>query len=98
MMKGEAMALCGDEKDKDRLIKRLRRIGGQVEGLCGMVEDDRDCIEVLRQVASVSGALKGVWMQLVGDHLRGCIATAQSSPKARAALIEELVDHLEKLR
>ncbi|MDO5673947.1 MAG: metal-sensitive transcriptional regulator, partial [bacterium] len=55
------MALCGTDQDKERLVKRLNRIEGQIRGLRGMIEADKDCIEVLRQVVSVSGALRGVW-------------------------------------
>jgi DNA-binding FrmR family transcriptional regulator len=94
----KAMTLCGTDQDKERLIKRLRRIEGQVRGLCGMVENDRDCMEVLRQVASVSGALRGVWTQVVGDHLRGCISKAVLDKDSEERLIDELIEHLNKIR
>lgn len=92
------MALCGTEQDKVRLIKRLNRIEGQVRGLSGMIEKDRDCIEVLRQIVSVSGAIRGVWTQIVGDHLRGCIQNATLQDENRDILIDELIDHLGKMR
>ena len=53
------MSLCGTDQDKQRLVKRLNRIEGQVRGLRGMIESDQDCIDVLRQVASVSGPCAG---------------------------------------
>lgn len=90
------MSLCGTDQDKERLVKRLRRIEGQIRGICTMVEQDKDCIEVLRQVNSVSGALRGIWTQIVGDHLRGCIA--KSLVEHDEKLIEELMEHLGKLR
>lgn len=90
------MSLCGTDQDKERLVSRLRRIEGQVRGLCGMVEQDRDCIEVLQQITSVSGALRGVWVQMVGDHLRGCIAKATMDQDDK--LIDELIEHLQKIR
>jgi len=92
------MALCGTDQDKERLIKRLNRIEGQVRGLRGMVEEERDCIEVLRQVVSVSGAMRGVWTQIVGDHLRGCIQKATIHDGNKEQLIDELVEHLTKIR
>lgn len=90
------MSLCGTDQDKERLVSRLRRIEGQVRGLCGMVEQDRDCIEVLQQITSVSVALRGVWVQMVGDHLRGCIAKAAMDQDDK--LIDELIEHLQKIR
>ncbi|HSL39855.1 MAG TPA: metal-sensitive transcriptional regulator [Desulforhopalus sp.] len=90
------MSLCGTDQDKDRLLKRLRRIEGQVRGLASMVEQDKDCIDVLRQINSVSGALRGIWMQIIGDHLRGCIS--KSLLQQDEKLIDELMEHLRKLR
>jgi DNA-binding FrmR family transcriptional regulator len=92
------MTLCGTDQDKERLIKRLNRIEGQVRGLSRMIENDRDCIEVLRQIVSVSGAIRGVWTQIVGDHLRGCIQNATLQNENRDNLINELVEHLGKMR
>jgi len=92
------MGLCGSDQDKERLIKRLHRIEGQVRGLCEMVENDRDCMDVLRQIASVSGALRGVWTQVVGDHIYGCIARAALDTEASNKLVKELVDHISKIR
>ncbi|HSL41422.1 MAG TPA: metal-sensitive transcriptional regulator, partial [Desulforhopalus sp.] len=76
--------------------KRLRRIEGQVRGLANMVEQDKDCIDVLRQINSVSGSLRGIWMQIIGDHLRGCISKSQLQQDEK--LIDELMEHLRKLR
>lgn len=90
------MSLCGTDQDKDRIVKRLRRIEGQVRSLCTMVEEDKDCIEVLRQINSATGALRGVWMQVIGDHLRGCIA--KSLVEHDEQLVDELLEHLEKIR
>ncbi|OGR16676.1 MAG: CsoR family transcriptional regulator [Desulfobacterales bacterium GWB2_56_26] len=90
------MSLCGTDQDKERIVKRLRRIEGQVRSLCTMVEEDKDCIEVLRQINSATGALRGVWTQVIGDHLRGCIA--KSMVEHDEKLIDELLEHLEKIR
>jgi DNA-binding FrmR family transcriptional regulator len=92
------MGLCGSDQDKERLVKRLHRIEGQVRGLCGMVEKDSDCMDVLRQIASVSGALRGVWTQVVEDHIHGCIARAALDTEASNKLVKELVEHISKIR
>lgn len=90
------MSLCGTDQDKKRLLGRLKKIEGQVRGLQAMVEKDRPCIEVLRQITSVNGALRGVWTQLVGDHLRGCVSRAALHKDQ--TIIDELIDHLQKIR
>ena len=70
------MEAPGYRDDKDAVIKRLRRIEGQVRGIAGMVEDDRYCVDVLDQVAAVTRALQGVALLLLDDHLGHCVAEA----------------------
>ncbi|HEY4928152.1 MAG TPA: metal-sensitive transcriptional regulator [Acidimicrobiales bacterium] len=66
----------GYEAHKDAVLKRLRRIEGQVRGIAGMVEDDRYCIDVLDQISAVTRAIQGVALALVDDHLANCVANA----------------------
>ena len=66
----------GYSQQREDYVRRLRRIEGQVRGLQKMVEDDRYCIDILTQVASVTKALQGVAMGLLDEHLRHCVAHA----------------------
>jgi CsoR family transcriptional regulator, copper-sensing transcriptional repressor len=75
----------GYAKDRDALIKRLRRIEGQVRGLEKMVEDDRYCIDILTQVAAVTTALEAVAFKVLDDHVRHCVAGALASGDAEDA-------------
>ena len=58
---------------KDQLLKRLRRIEGQIRGVERMVEDDRYCIDVLTQISAVQAALDKVALGLLDDHARHCV-------------------------
>ena len=66
---------------KDQLLARLRRIGGQVKGIEGMVEDDRYCIDVLTQISAVQAALDKVALGLVDEHARHCVMGATGSER-----------------
>ena len=70
--------------EKDALLKRLRRIEGQVAGIHKMVDDDRYCIDVITQVAAVTSALQAVSLKLLDSHLAGCVVEAarQGGPDA----------------
>ena len=61
---------------KDDLLKRLRRIEGQVRGLHRMVEDDTYCIDVLTQVSAATRALQSVAVMLLDEHMRHCVTDA----------------------
>ena len=75
---------------KSDLLKRLRRIEGQVRGLHQMVEEDRYCIDVLTQISAATKALESVAVGMLDDHLRHCVADAVSrgGPEADEKLTE----------
>jgi CsoR family transcriptional regulator, copper-sensing transcriptional repressor len=66
---------------KDQLLKRLRRIEGQVRGIEGMVEDDRYCIDVLTQISAVQAALDTVALGLLDKHTRPCVMGAEGEQR-----------------
>ena len=88
------MALCGD--DHPKLIARINRIEGQVRGLRKMVEGDRDCNQVLKQIAAANGALRSLAAVILEDHLKGCVATAIQTHDHESELISEVIDIFNK--
>ena len=74
-------ATRGYSATKDQLLKRLRRIEGQVRGVQGMVEDDRYCIDVLTQISAVQAALDKVALGLLDDHARHCVIDGPDGQK-----------------
>ena len=82
---------------KERNLKRLRRIEGQVRGLQRMVEEDRYCADVMTQISSVHEALRSVGRELMRNHLKHCAATAihEGGPGAEA-MYDELVEMMYK--
>lgn len=89
---------CFDNEDKKNLEIRLNRIAGQINGINKMVMQDRECIEILNQIISTQAALRGVWKQVVRGHLRHCITDSFRENKNSDELIDELVEHIEKLK
>ena len=68
--------MAGYIDGKDALLKRLRRIEGQVRGLQKMVESETYCIDVLTQISAATKALQAVALELLEDHLAHCVADA----------------------
>jgi DNA-binding FrmR family transcriptional regulator len=60
-------------KDKQKLIRRLKIIEGQVRGLQEMVEDSKYCIDIITQTSAVKQALSGVEDALMESHLSTCL-------------------------
>lgn len=70
------MTMPGYIDEKPAVLKRLRRIEGQVRGLQRMVEEEQYCINILDQVSATTRALQAVALQLLGDHLSHCVVNA----------------------
>ncbi|NUT33422.1 MAG: metal-sensitive transcriptional regulator [Hamadaea sp.] len=60
------------------ILRRLRRAEGQLRGVIGMVEDGRDCAEVVTQLAAVSRALDRAGFKVVASGLQQCMAAKNS--------------------
>jgi DNA-binding FrmR family transcriptional regulator len=84
--------------DKDAVLKRLKRIEGQVRGLQKMVEEERYCTDILVQLSSVHEALRAVGRNLMSNHLRHCATTAiRSGDEHKAeAMYDELLELIYK--
>ena len=92
---GEAGRLDASMPSEDvaALIRRLRRVEGQVGGLVRMLESGRDCAEVVTQLAAASRALDRVGFLLVASQLRQCVqrqADGDGSAESKAAALEKL--------
>ena len=75
----------GYSKDKDALVKRLRRVEGQVRGIEKMVEDDRYCIDILTQISAATTALESLAFKILDEHVNHCVAGALASGDEVAA-------------
>ena len=79
----------GYSATKDQLLKRLRRVEGQVRGVQGMVDDDRYCIDVLTQISAAQAALDKVALGLLDEHARHCVMGA--APEQQGDKTDELM-------
>jgi DNA-binding FrmR family transcriptional regulator len=94
---GGRKAVAVDPDAKERNIKRLRRIEGQVRGLQKMVDEDRYCADVMTQISSVHEALRAVGRELMRNHLKHCATAAiKAGPAQAEPMYDELVDLLYK--
>ena len=64
---------------KTSVMKRLKRIEGQVRGLARMVEDDRYCIDIVTQLSAVRAALRRAGEEILADHVAHCVEHAITS-------------------
>jgi DNA-binding FrmR family transcriptional regulator len=81
---------------KDALLKRARRIGGQVQALERALEADADCAQTLHLAAAIRGALNGLMDELAEAHAREHVARPGLSDKERNQGLDELLQALRR--
>jgi DNA-binding FrmR family transcriptional regulator len=84
--------MVGDEDSIAAVLNRLRRAQGQLAGVISMIEQGRDCKDVVTQLAAVSRALDRAGFKIVATGLRQCIngADANGDPPMTEAELEKL--------
>jgi DNA-binding FrmR family transcriptional regulator len=76
------------------LISRLKSIEGQARGVQHMLEEQRDCQEIIDQLAALRAASHAVTMQAITCFARQCLADAEESPEAIMTRLLEVVAKL----
>jgi len=82
-----------DSSLKKKLVSRLHRISGQVEGVARMIESDRYCVDVLLQIASAQAALGQAGALVLRSHVDTCVTEAMThgSRTHRKKKVDELM-------
>lgn len=91
---------CGKKKQRSpeeykRLINRLNRISGQINGIKKMVENSAYCTDILIQTAAATSALNSFSRELLSEHIRTCVA--DNIKEGNDEVIDELIKTLQKL-
>ena len=72
--------------DLEPVVKRLRRAPGQLAGVLNMIEDNRDCGDIVTQLAAVSKAIDRAGFAMISAGLQQCIRSEEDESEARERL------------
>ncbi len=81
--------MVGDEESIAQVLNRLRRAHGQLAGVISMIEQGRDCKDVVTQLAAVSRALDRAGFKIVASGLRDCL-TREAAEGSEPMTVDEL--------
>lgn len=84
-----------NEKIKNNSLKRLNRINGQITGIKKMLENDRQCEDILIQISAVTNALKSLGQEILLDHMQICMTKDIQNNKLET--VNEVVDLCRRL-
>ncbi|MGH8143620.1 MAG: metal/formaldehyde-sensitive transcriptional repressor [Steroidobacteraceae bacterium] len=77
-------------RDNVRLLARVRRMQGQIEALARLLREQRECNDVLQQIAAVRGAATSLMADVLEEHLQEHLSNQSNSPQRRAQDLKEL--------
>jgi DNA-binding FrmR family transcriptional regulator len=78
----------------ENALRRLKTVEGHIRGIQRMIEEDSYCIDVIRQIQAVQGALNKVSTQILEEHLHSCLITAirGEDPEERERVLQEIIE------
>ena len=87
-------------KERKKLLARVNRIAGQVGGLRETIEEaegDTDCHSVMHQIASIRGAMNGLLLHYMAEHIKEHVALG-ATEETRLEEAEELISAIRSFR
>ena len=79
-----------DTEELSGVVKRLRRAEGQIGGIIRMIEDGRECADIVTQLAAVSKAIDRAGFAVIATGLRKCITEDPTGENVDTASLEKL--------
>jgi len=80
-------------REKEKLLNRVRRLRGQIEGVERALLAERECVDVMQLVVSIRGAANGLMAELMEDHIRFHVSDpTRDRDKERAKGSEQLIE------
>jgi len=101
----EAIMKIQNQEAKAKLIDRLRRIEGQVRGVQGMLEGERDCREIMQQLAAIHSAVQSASRIFLQEYATSCLIemddALSTQPEIdlrlqRAKIVQDMITMLDK--
>ena len=80
------------EKEKQKLVARIRRIRGQVDAIERSLSNSDDCADVLMLLANVRGGVNSLMAEVLEDHIRNHMIGPEKSSISSVELAEDLID------
>lgn len=82
--------MSGNDDSREAILHRLNRVEGQIRGIIRMVEEGKDCEDVLTQVAAARSAMNRIGIQIITRRMQECFK--ENPPASPQEAIEEAID------
>ncbi|MCI1902550.1 MAG: metal-sensitive transcriptional regulator [Enterococcaceae bacterium] len=88
------MSVEADEKKK--VLNRLRRAEGQLRGIQKMIEEEKECFDVVTQLSAIRSSIDRTMGLIVADNLKGCFENPEEDPDEQQERLEKAINMIIK--
>jgi len=78
------------------ILNRLKRTEGQLRGIQKMIEDDKECVDVITQLSAVSSSVNRIMGIIVAENLKNCLENPDSDTETQKQKIDQAVQLIVK--
>jgi len=82
--------MSADDDNREAILNRLNRVEGQIRGIIRMVEEGKDCEDVLTQVAAARSAMNRIGIHIITRRMQECLK--ENPPGSPQEAIEEAIN------
>ena len=84
------------ESDNKNIMNRLKRTEGQIRGIQKMIDEDKECMDVITQLSAVRSSIDRVMGMIVAENLKDCLENPENSPEEQAKKMEQAINMIIK--
>lgn len=84
------------EIENKKIINRLSRAEGQIRGIQKMINDDKDCMDVMTQLSAVRSSIDRVMGMVVANNLKDCVENPNSDPDKQSEKLQQAINMIIK--
>ena len=84
------------ELEEKRILNRLKRTEGQIRGIQKMIDEEKECIDIITQLSAVRSSIDRVMGMIVAENLKNCFEHPDKNPEDQAQKLEQAINMIIK--
>ncbi|WP_300561509.1 metal-sensitive transcriptional regulator [Companilactobacillus sp.] len=86
------MSTSRNLEQQKKVINRLKRTEGQIRGIQKMIDDDKDCMDIMTQLSAVRSSIDRVMGMVVATNLKECVENPDVDPAEQSKKLEQAIN------
>jgi len=82
--------------EQKNVLNRLKRVEGQIRGVQKMIEEEKECIDIITQLSAVRSSIDRVMGMIVAENLKDCFENPEKDPQEQAQKLEQAIQMIIK--